>query len=64
MESLSAWESWEGEGAMKKEQAEWRKRVTKRAELHNAGNLIQMMWNFDNMEGRLIAGTQFDKGAI
>lgn len=37
---------------------------TKRVSLHNVGNLIQMMWNFDNMEEPLIAGTQFDKGAI
>lgn len=31
---------------------------------HNVGNLIQMMWNFDNMEEPLISGTQFDKGTI
>ena len=36
----------------------------KRVSLHNVGNLIQMMWNFDNMEEPLITGTQFDKGAI
>ena len=36
----------------------------KRVSLHNVGNLIQMMWNFDNMEEPLIGGTQFDKGAI
>lgn len=37
---------------------------TKRVSQHNVGNVIQLMWNFDNMEERLIAGTQFDKGAI
>lgn len=36
----------------------------KRVSLHNVRNLIHMMWNFDSMEERLIAGTQFDKGAI
>lgn len=36
----------------------------KRVSLHNVGNLIQMMWDFDNMEEPLIGGTQFDKGAI
>lgn len=39
-------------------------RYKKRVSLHNVGNLIHMMWNFDNMEELLIAGTQFDKGAI
>lgn len=34
----------------------------KRVSQLNVGNLIQTMWNFDNMEEPLIAGTQFDKG--
>lgn len=45
-----------------KKKSEPRKRMT--VSRHNVGNLIQMMWNFDNMEEPLIAGTQFDKGAI
>lgn len=36
----------------------------RRVSLHNVRNLIRMMWNFDSMEEPLIAGTQFDKGAI
>lgn len=39
-------------------------RYKKRVSLHIEGNLIHMMWSFDNMEQRLIAGTHSDKGAI
>ena len=57
---LSAWESSENRARGWMEGEGYKKRVSQ----HNVGNLIQTMWNFDNMEEPLIAGTQFDKGAI
>lgn len=60
MAGLSAWESNENRARGRMEGEGYKKRVSQ----HNVGNLIQTMWNFDNMEEPLIAGTQFDKGAI